>query len=372
MGEGLLALPAFLIWLGIILLPWRPWSTRESLDADPALTPDLSRVSVLIPARNEQEVIANTLTALYKQGNNLKIILIDDQSSDETVTIIKGLALQNLQIINGQTVPKDWSGKLWALEQGLSHIDTEFILLLDADIQLQLGTVASLLVKLEQEQLHLVSLMALLRMHSFWEKLLMPAFIYFFKLLYPFRLSNSSSRWTAAAAGGCILMRKSALESIGGFQAVKDSLIDDCALARKIKNNGGKIWIGLTHSALSLRSYENLETIWNMVARTAFTQLRYSVTLLIMCTLLMFIAFVSPFIALLSPVIWAKALALITLIFMFISYLPTLKYYSLNYLWGCCLPFIAMLYLAMTWVSAYRHLFGSGSSWKDRSYPASG
>ena len=363
-----LALPAFLIWLVILILPWRPWSIRESLDADPSYIHDLSDITVLIPARNEAEVIGEALHALLEQDKNLKIILINDQSSDDTISVAKQTGLENLKIIDGQPLPDGWSGKLWALTQGQIQVKTPYILLLDADIKLKPGTAASLLKKMEEEQIDLVSLMAFLRMQNFWEKLLMPAFIYFFKLLYPFHLSNSSKSSVAAAAGGCILIKRSALDSIGGFETLKNELIDDCALAQKIKNNGGKTWIGLTHSAISLRHYKNLYAIWDMVARTAFIQLRYSIVLLFLCTLLMVITFLFPILALFSPVIWSKVIAMTTLIIMFFTYLPTLKYYSLDYLWGFCLPMIGLMYLLMTWSSAYRHIFSSGSNWKDRHY----
>jgi len=363
-----LALPAFLIWLIILYLPWRPWGTQESLDANPSCKHDLSNITVLMPARNEAIVISETLIALLQQDKNLKVILIDDQSADDTVSIAKHTRLENLKIIDGQPLPDGWSGKLWALEQGRMQVNTPYILLLDADIKLKPGTAASLIKKMEEEQLDMVSLMPFLKMQNFWEKLLMPAFIYFFKLLYPFHLSNSSTSSVAAAAGGCILIKHSALESIGGFETLKSKLIDDCALAQKIKNNGGKIWIGLTHSAISLRCYKDLHTIWHMVARTAFTQLRYSMILLLLCALLMVITFLFPILALFSMAIWSKVIAMTTLIIMLITYLPTLKYYSLNYLWGLCLPMIGIMYLLMTWSSAYRHIFNSGSNWKDRYY----
>ncbi|MBI4006088.1 MAG: glycosyltransferase, partial [Gammaproteobacteria bacterium] len=271
MDWSLLALPGFIVWTIILILPWRPWSTRESLDADPSLQLDLSCITVLIPARNEQLVIADTLDALLKQGQGLRIILIDDQSADDTVETARQKEFENLQIINGNNNPDGWTGKLWALEQGRHLVNTDLILLLDADIRLQPGTIAKLLSKLNREQLDMISLMACLRMKYFWEKLLIPAFIFFYKLLYPFQLSNSTSRYVAAAAGGCILIKTSALSEIGGFGSLKECLIDDCALARKIKNNNGKIWIGLTHSAISLRHYEYLQSIWDMVTRTAFT-----------------------------------------------------------------------------------------------------
>lgn len=380
MEYSLLALPGLVIWSLILCLPWRPWSTRESFDAatfdtdsNKANQLDLSEITVLIPARDEAEVITETLLSLKAQDESLKIVLINDQSGDNTSDIARQAGLKNLNIIAGKPLPEGWSGKLWALEQGRKHTDTDVILLLDADITLVPGTIASLLQKLDSEQLDLVSLMAFLRMNTFWEIFLMPAFIYFFKLLYPFHLSNASpgtrlSRHVAAAAGGCILIRKEALERIGGFTVLKGSLIDDCMLARKIKTSGGRTWIGLTHSALSHRKYGSLQTIWNMVARTAYTQLHYSPLLLLLCTLIMMIIFVFPLISLFLPGLTIKVIALLTVSIMVTTYLPTLKYYGRHPVWAIGLPLIGILYLMMTWTSALRHISGSGSSWKQRQY----
>jgi len=375
MEYSLLALPGLIIWSLVLCLPWRPWSTRESLDSetDKFHKRDLSQITVLIPARNEAEVIGKTLTSLKTHDESLKIILINDQSDDDTSNIAHQTELKSLNIISGEPLPDGWSGKLWALEQGRKKVDTKHILLLDADISLTPGTIASMLQKLESEQMEMVSLMAFLRMNSFWEILLMPAFIYFFKLLYPFHLSNASSnsifsKYVAAAAGGCILIRRNALEQIDGFSALKDSLIDDCSLARKIKANGGQIWIGLTHSAVSHRRYDTLQTIWDMVARTAYTQLHYSPLLLAVCTLMMIAVFVLPLISIFLPGLTVKVIALLTLLIMVVTYLPTLKFYGRNPFWGFALPFIGIIYLLMTWTSALRHMSGSGSSWKQRQY----
>ena len=370
-----IALPGLMIWSLVFCLPWRPWSTREFLDAqvDTSIKPDLSKITVLIPARNESEVIAETLASLRAQDGSLKITLIDDQSNDGTTNIAQQARLKNLKIINAKPLPEGWSGKLWALEHGRKCVETEYILLLDADIKLLPGTIATLQNKLISEKLDLVSLMAFLRMNNFWEIFLMPAFIYFFKLLYPFHLSNASSdialsKYIAAAAGGCILIRRDPLDLIGGFNALKDSLIDDCTLAKKIKANGGKIWIGLTHSALSHRRYESLQAIWDMVARTAYTQLNYSPLLLLLCTLTMITVFLLPVITLFLPGLSAKAIALLTISIMASTYLPTLKFYGRHPAWSITLPLIGMIYLLMTWSSALRHITGSGASWKRRQY----
>ncbi len=373
MEYSLLALPGLIMWGLILCLPWRLWSTREAFDADASNKANLTQITVLIPARNEAEVIAETLASLKTQDELLKIVLIDDQSDDDTSNIARQADLKNLNIITGEPLPEGWSGKLWALEQGRKYADTEIILLLDADITLAPGIVAGLLQKLNAEKLELVSLMAFLRMNTFWEICLMPAFIYFFKLLYPFHLSNASpdkvfSKHVAAAAGGCILLRKEALEKIGGFTALKDSFIDDCTLARKIKTSGGQIWIGLTHSVLSHRRYESLQTIWDMVARTAYTQLHYSPLLLALCTLVMIFIFVLPLACLFLPSLISKAMALLTTSIMVATYLPTLKFYNRSPAWASILPLIGITYLLMTWTSALRHIIGSGVSWKKRQY----
>ena len=363
-----LVIPGLCIWSTILLLPWRPWSTRESLDATADYAADISELTILIPARNEVLYIETTLRSLSEQGLNHQIILIDDGSTDGTAALAASLHLPNLVIIPGQPLAPGWSGKLWALEQGRMLAQTKYLLLLDADINLQPGLVPSLLAKLKQDDLQFISLMAFLRMETGWEKILMPAFIYFFKLLYPFRLSNSTNRLVAAAAGGCILIDRSVLAEIGGFSAVKGQLIDDCALASRVKNHGSKTWIGLTHAALSQRRYEDLQTIWEMVTRTAFTQLKYSGLLLIVCTFLMLSAFVTPIAGIFSGHVISITLSCFTMLLMTASYLPTLKYYRVNRLWACALPLAGLLYLLMTWGSAINHWLGIGASWKGRNY----
>ena len=186
--------------------------------------------------------------------------------------------------------------------------------------------------------------------------------------MYPFHLSNSGSRFCAAAAGGCILIENRALAAAGGFAAIRGALIDDCRLARCIRNTGGSTWIGLTHSARSHRRYENLRVIWDMVARTAYTQLHYSPWLLGLCTLLMAAAFIAPVAALFTGDIAAVTPGVIALALMWISYMPTLHYYNLSLAWALTLPAVGALYLLMTWSSAIRHWKGSSAVWKDRVY----
>ncbi len=355
------------LWLIILLLPWQPWRTRERFDVAAADTAKaaLDDVTVLIPARNEADTIDTTLRALANQGDGLRIVVIDDQSDDGTADMVRGLELPGVSIRAGVAPPDEWSGKLWALQQGLADVHTPLVLLLDADIALTRGTLVALRRKLVDGEWDLVSLMAALRMVTFWERLLMPAFVYFFRLLYPFALANSRLRWPAAAAGGCILVRTDMLRSVDAFTSLRDALIDDCALARKVKARGGRTWIGLSHAARSHRGYRELAAIWNMVARTAFTQLGYSLGLLMLCTVLMAIAFVIPVAALLTG---PAELAVLACAAMAISYLPTLRYYRQSPFWAATLPLIGTLYLAMTWTSAWRYWRGVRSNWKGRRY----
>lgn len=357
------------LWLFIFLLPFRPWSTRESLDAETGTTCEsLDDITVIIPARNEAENIAATMAGLKAQGERINIVLVDDQSTDDTAKLARQHGPENLRVLPGKPLPAGWTGKLWAQEQGRLQVSTEHVLLLDADIRLEPGILAALTEKIRDKKLDFLSLMAVPHMKTFWEKLLMPAFVYFFKLLYPFRLSNSGSRLVAAAAGGCILVRNRVLTDIGGFGALKDALIDDCSLARKVKSRGFRTWMGLTHSVKSIRPYGGLMDIWNMVARTAFTQLKYSLTLLMVCTLLMAAAYIAPVTGLFSPLTTERYIAAAALILMALTMLPTLRYYRRSPLWALLMPIAGMLYLAMTWSSAIRYRRGERSRWRGRSY----
>ena len=364
----LAGLVAALLWLTVLLLPWRPWSTREALDA-PVDYPggSLADITVLIPARNEAHTIRATLRALAAQGDSLKIVVIDDQSTDDTARTALGSGVGNVTVLAGAPLPTGWTGKLWALEQGRAQADRPLTLLLDADIALAPGILVALRDKMKTGGMQMVSLMAAPPMRGFWERLLLPAYIYYFKLLYPFRLANAPANRVAAAAGGCILLETRLLDAIGGFAALRDALIDDCALARRVKELGCRIWIGLTHSAVMLR-HQTLSDIWSMVARTAFTQLRYSVAWLGLCTLLMALAYAAPVAALVLAPAVPKTAAAAAYLGMVIAYRPTLRYYGLASVWAVCLPLVAALYLMMTWSSAWRFWRGRRSQWKDRVY----
>ena len=364
---------AALLWATVLLLPFRPWSTRERLESVAVLgdgEADLSDVTAVVPARNEAGRIADTLEALHRQGRGIEIVVVDDGSEDGTSAVVEGLALDGVSVLRAGPLPRKWTGKVWALSRAESRLQRPLILLLDADIVLSSGAVPALKQTLKSTRSGLVSVMAALPMRGFWERLLMPAFVFFFKLLYPFGLANAPRSRIAAAAGGCVLMQKRVLDDIGGFAAVKDALIDDCALAREVKRRGHRVWIGLTHAAASSRRYPRLADIWNMVARTAYTQLRCSAALLLLCTLIMTGAFIVPMAGLFTQALAPFLFSALAIALMSIGYIPTLKYYRIHPAFALTLPLAAVLFLAMTWTSALRFWTGERSVWHGRVYRA--
>lgn len=355
------------IWICILLLPWQPWRFREKLNANSSLSHvSIADITVMIPARNEEKILPQTLPTVVSQSTDVTVLLINDKSTDSTAMVARALNAPNLTIVEGSGRKAGWSGKLWALEQGRAFVQTPYIMLLDADIELSPYLIATLKNKLVSESKDFVSIMASPPLYTFWEKLLMPAFIYFFKLLYPFHLSNSSFKWVAAAAGGCVLMKREVLESIGGFEQIKDAIIDDCELAWQVKQAGWKMWVGTSLDVNSKRPYKNVGEIWDMVARTAYTQLKYSPLWLLACTIIMIGVYWLPILGLLSTSSLIITLSMFTYLIMSFTYLPTILYYKLSPLWSFSLPFIAGLYLAMTWTSAIRYWRGEKHRWRGR------
>jgi hopene-associated glycosyltransferase HpnB len=388
------------IWLFLLLFRGQFWDaktiledieTRKNTDFLQAKVsnnfqhPQLS-IGVIIPARNEAELISVTMTSLCDslrviENISTQIYLVDDHSTDGTATIAKQTVASlnqqvnsNFHIISAAPLPPGWSGKLWAMEQGIqaaSKKQPDYILLTDADIQHHPDTIKRLINKAVTEDLDLVSVMVQLRCESFWEQLLIPAFVFFFQKLYPFSWVNNPSKYTAAAAGGCILIRRQALEQIGGIQTLKEALIDDCSLAAAVKKNG-KIWLGLSTSTVSLRPYPHLSTIWNMIARTAFTQLNYSPLLLVGTVIGMVIIYLVPVFAAIFGIFTANWLlavvGLAAYMIMIIAYSPTIRLYKCSVLFSFCLPLIGFLYTLMTIDSALQHWQGKGGAWKGRVY----
>jgi hopene-associated glycosyltransferase HpnB len=363
----ILATAAFALWVVALVVPWAPWLCRERLEAGaaaPGVAPDFT---VLIPARNEAGAIGETLHALSVAAPDAPVIVIDDQSSDATAGIARASGLSNLSVIAGTPPPTGWTGKLWALQQGLERVGTPRVLLLDADIRLAQDMPGALQRKADQGYA-LVSVCA----EPCWEnaaaRWLLPAFVHFFKLLYPFALANRQGSRSAAAAGGVILIDRNALTDAGGFAAWRGALIDDCTMARHVKRAGHRCWIGLSHGAASLRR-SNLGDIAHMVARTAFVQLRESVPLTLVASALLILAFWIPVLALaFGPDPGTRAAGLLAWLAMTICYLPTLMYYRRNPLTALLLPLTATFFLAATWYSAWRALAGTRSVWKGRRY----
>ncbi|WP_404786414.1 glycosyltransferase [Altericista sp. CCNU0014] len=382
-----------LSWIYLLAFRGRFWRCDQRLAvSNKASLPQWPSICAIVPARNEAAMLTQSLPGLLAQNypGSFRVLLVDDQSTDGTAEVARQTAQRcqhetPLKIITAQPLPQGWSGKLWAVHQGIERVLQDdlqplpdYFLLTDADILHGHSTLRQLAVKAEREHLDLVSLMVLLRCQSFWEKLLIPAFVFFFQKLYPFPWVNQSQHAMAAAAGGCILVRRDALMAVGGIEIVRKALIDDCALGAAIKgaasarDGKGGIWLGLTTDIVSLRPYPSLQTIWTMVARTAFTQLHYSFSLLLVSLLSMVAIYLVPPAGVLLG--WAtgqwSVVAIAALIWglMTVAYWPTVRLYRLSPLWAFALPFIAALYTLMTADSALRHLQGRGGAWKGRVY----
>jgi hopene-associated glycosyltransferase HpnB len=369
---------ALLAWAGVLLAPHQPHRVRERLEADPGARDDLTSVAVLIPARDEAASIGRTVAALAAQGPRLTLVVVDDESSDGTAEVAKNAARAGgveLRVVAGRPLPAHWAGKLWALEQGLAAVDRPFVLLLDADIEIAPGLVATLLREARARNASLVSLMAELRCRMFWERLLTPAFVFFFKLLYPFAWVADPCRRTAAAAGGCMLVRSAALRAIGGFAAIRGALIDDCTLAAALKRSHAPIWLGMTRSVRSLREYSGLRDFWAMVSRSAFTQLGYSTVLLLLAAVLMIATLLAPvagtIVAAATQDAGLLAVALAAWLVMAAAYSPLVRFYRLPLAWALTLPVAGALFLAMTLSSAVDYWRGTRARWKARAYARS-
>lgn len=360
------------LWVGLLAFPGQPWRARPRLEAEPKKgdQADLSDVTAVIPARDEAPYIGRAVASLAAQGEGLAIVVVDDHSRDGTADVAQRAA--DLTVVSGEPLPEGWLGKVWALEQGRARTRRPYLLLMDADIEMAPGTLAALRDRLKHEGAGLVSLMAALRTEGRWERLLIPAFLFFFRVLYPFDRVNRTGSRMAAAAGGCILLDRQALEDAGGFAPLRNAVIDDCALARRIKDRGYPLWLGVTRSVRSLRPYRRLGEVWAMVERTAFTQLGYSASLLGVATLAMAAAFWGPVLGLAWGAIWGQvtlaALGGLGVLAMAFTYSPTLAFYGRSRWWALSLPLAGTLFLAMTWTSAWRYWRGVRSRWKGRSY----
>ncbi len=398
---GTIAIVTLGIWLHLFF--GRGWFWRvKKLDTDhsPGEAPGKwPSVIAVIPARNEAATIAQVVTSLIRQDYSgpLSIIIVDDHSDDDTSAIAQQAALESaaedrVRILTASPLPPGWTGKLWALNEGVSSLrdsvrraldDTRiespnntpdqspldppnFFWFTDADITHAPDTLRRLVACALQGKLDLASLMVLLQAKSFPEQALIPAFLYFFLMLYPPRWISDEDLGTAGAAGGCILLKREALERIGGFAAIRSEVIDDCAVARAVKQSGGRVWMGLTRKSASLRAYHTFAEIRDLIARTAFTQLHYSPLFLASTLLGMFLTYLSPVLLLFSHDPTARVLGVAAWVLMTLSFLPTVRFFRLSPLWTPLLPLAAFFYTYATCLSALRYWLGKGGQWKGR------
>jgi len=378
------------IWLYLAIARGNFWRLQK-FDNDVAKHESLiawPSVVAIIPARNEAATIAQALASLLKQNysGEFSIVLVDDHSEDATVQMARQAARElNAEslttICAAAPLPAGWTGKLWALNEGVrrgaallrpSSATTEvyeptYYWFTDADIVHAPDTLPRLVARANRDHLDLASLMVLLQAKTLPERALIPAFLFFFLKLYPPRwIANPNAR-TAGAAGGCILLRRDALERIGGFAAIRYEVIDDCALARAVKRSGGRLWMGLTRASISLRAYTTFREIRDLIARTAFTQLHYSPLLLLGTVLAMFLTYLAPIALLLAHDPAPRILGASAWLLMSLLYLTTVRFYRLSPAWAATLPLSAAFYSYATVLSAARYYLGRGAQWKGRS-----
>lgn len=366
------------IWIVLTFFRGTFWQLSRFDDdsAPPASLSSWPRVVAVLPARNEVETISHAVDSLVTQDylGEFRVIVVDDHSEDETAALAQRAAeargaASRVTILQATPLPRGWTGKLWALQQGIgtaASLATDYFWFTDADVVHAPDTLRRIVSRAESQRLDLASLMVLLQAKTFPERLLMPAFLYFFLKLYPPRWIAEPRRRTAGAAGGCVLLRRSALERIGGISTIRNEVIDDCSLARKVKRTGGAIWMGLTRKSVSLRAYSSFAEIRDLIARTAFSQLDYSSLFLLSTIAGMVLTYLVPvFLALhAQPFVWRMSLAAWAL--MTITYLPTVRFYTLSPLRAPFLPIAAVFYSYATCLSAVRYWLGHGGQWKGR------
>lgn len=368
-----LACLSLVAWLVLVFGRGGFWRAREiDVSGQPANPESWPAVTAIVPARDEADVIARSLASVQAQDypGPFSIILVDDSSSDGTADIARGLATDRLGVIIGQPLPVGWTGKLWAMAQGVEAAgDTPtYLWFSDADIEAAPDTLLSLVSRAEAGQLAMVSLMARLQCMSFAERALIPAFVFFFQMLYPFSHVNKPGGM-GAAAGGCMLVRRESLAAAGGIAAIRTALIDDCTLGALLKRQG-PIWLGLTDRVRSIRPYDDLGSVAAMISRSAYAQLGYSPFLLAGTVFGLGLMYAVPPALTLFGTGWARTFALAAWALMAISFQPMLRFYRRSALWGVALPLIAAFYAGCTLLSAAQHMRGRGGQWKGRAQAA--
>ncbi len=390
----MIAAGSLVSWIALLLFRGGYWRVRPLLDGassgNPSPRAGWPSVVAVIPARNEESVVGESLPTVLSQDypGPFHVVVVSDRSEDATADAARAAAAHlgcadRLSVVQGEPLPASWAGKVWAMAQGAARPAArraDYLWFTDADIVHDVGILRALVAKAEADRVDLVSLMARLRVDTRWDRLLIPAFVYFFSKLYPFRFVNDARRRAAGAAGGCMLVRREALERAGGVESIRAALIDDCALGRLIKRSGGRVWLGFTSSVRSVRLYGTLRSTWDMVARSAYTQLRYS-PLVVLGTVfgMLFLYAVGPVALVAGLVASAFAvpgavtlawLGLATWSLMGLSFLPMLRHHGAGRWPALLLPLAGVLYAAMTVDSAWRHAIGRGGSWKGRTHGA--
>ncbi|HEX5433989.1 MAG TPA: glycosyltransferase [Candidatus Angelobacter sp.] len=370
-----LAIISFGIWIYLYAAHGGFWKIRRFMaPVAHSQRRELSIVAV-VPARDEADVIGASITSLLRQqGINMPIVLVDDSSKDGTAAVAHRAAEElgqrsRLIVIQGLPLPSGWSGKLWAVQQGIEKAQSlrpDFLLLSDADIVQSPDNVQNLVAMAQTGNYDMVSLMVKLHCKSFAERALIPAFVFFFFMLYPPPWIADPSRKTAGAAGGCILIRPQALEDAGGIAAIRHEIIDDCALAHQVKRSGGKIWLGLTEETYSIRPYGSFAAIGRMISRAAFSQLQHSAALLLAAIAGLAVTYLAPPALLLSHQIVPAVLGAAAWLLMSYCFLPMVRFYHLNPLLSLALPVIALFYMGATLHSALKFWSGKGGEWKGR------
>lgn len=369
----IVAASSVIAWVYLLWFRGGFWRARER-DGEIPANQEWPSVVAVVPARNEAPVIARSLSSLIAQDypGEFRVVLIDDHSTDGTQAIARALeAKGRLTILSGEALPAGWTGKLWAVKQGVAAASEEptYLWLTDADIVHAPDTLRSLVARARTQNLVLVSLMAKLRCEDFAEKFLIPAFVFFFSMLYPFAWVNRTENPTAAAAGGCMLVDRAALEGIGGVDSIRREIIDDCALARRMKTQGG-IWLGLTERSVSLRAYPRIADVGRMIARSAYAELKYSPLRLAAALLGMAVVYGAPFVLTFVSTnvagLYAGMFAASAYLMIIVAYQPMLIFYNRSPMWGVALPIIGVIYAFYTFLSALQYWRGRGGEWKGR------
>jgi hopene-associated glycosyltransferase HpnB len=364
------------IWVYLLFCRGRFWVVERGKESASDSIPPKPHVVAVIPARNESETIARAITSLlrYDPAVMMKVVLVDDESSDATAALASAAAASlgqsdRLTVLSSAPWVPSWTGKLWALSQGVEYatsLHPDYLLLTDADIEHDPRSLDRLLAIAKQGSYDLTSYMVKLQCRTLAELALIPAFVFFFFQLYPPQWVSRGSNATAGAAGGCILIRPQMLQQIGGLKSIRGKVIDDCALANAVKSRGGRLWLGLTDHTRSLRSYGSFSEIRSMISRTAFNQLSHSNLLLVITILGLLLTYISPLLLLVWGDWTTRLVALLTWVLMSLCYLPMVRFYTLSPLWSMALPAVAGFYGWATIDSAVRYWAGNGGNWKGR------